>query len=118
MRVLIVFATLFALALALSPNRALQGILSSDDANPVKHCGSSASDRASHASTDFIFEEVPIPPSRNYIIGPPKFPAHAIAQELTAYCDANLAQFNDECAAACEGKGHRYFYTMRFCRCR
>jgi hypothetical protein len=99
MRVLVIFATLFALAL--SPNRALQGVLTSNDAKPVGHCGSSASDRAFHASTDVIFEEVLIPPSRNYVISGTNSPRYVVGQTTTAYCDATLAQVNDECAAAC-----------------
>jgi hypothetical protein len=105
MRALIIFATLFSLTLALSPNRALQGVLSS---KPIEHCGSSTSDRASHAIDSF--DPVPIPPSS--IIGPPKNPDNVINFQLKLDQDTTLKDFDNACSLFCSGKGLIVTFTQ------
>jgi hypothetical protein len=116
MRVLIItLATLFALALALSPNRALQGVLSSNN-KPIKHGGSSTSDSASLASEEFV--PVWIDPPRRVIIAFPKDPDNVLDKE-TVKIDYDLVDredFEDRCGDFCLGysKGHGHLYTMPF----
>jgi hypothetical protein len=68
---------IFVLALALSPNRAVQGVLTSNDAKLI------------HVSDDFV--PVPLPASRMI---PPKFPDNVIGWVEQRYSDGNMENFD------------------------
>jgi hypothetical protein len=60
----------------------------------------------------FAYSEVPLPPSRNVVLGPPKFPVNIISGQNKPFCDQSVAEFNLTCSASCTGAVSRLSHPL------